>query len=283
MLAGWGSTTAATPSAVALGVTAPFPQFALNEVLRLPPSFMIARTIAEPHRALPFVVGDLVLVSPWLIHHNTLGWSDPERYDPARWRGSAGPHCFHPSASARAAAQPPLSRVPRSLPQSSCPPIPARPGPQRADCPWSSHAALRWCRSGFDINHGGRAAQIRITAGHTSWMRFSAPTTLRPAELALPLPVVLHRFTLGGLHTRSVPSPQARRFLAIGFSPWARRRTACREPPVPCQLLGRTERSVTRRSSRRAPLPSCTAMTSICGVVCRGRTRLVKGWSSGWW
>lgn len=97
VLAGWGSTTAATLSTVSLGIASFSASFAIDEVLRLyPPSFMIARTIVEPHRALPFVVGDLVLASPWLIHRSVRGWPRPQHYDPAQWREQTGLHWFLP-------------------------------------------------------------------------------------------------------------------------------------------------------------------------------------------
>lgn len=97
VLAGWGSTTAAALSAIALGVTAPLPPFAINEVLRLyPPSFMIARVIGQQHPQLPFALGDVVLVSPWLIHRNEVGWSTPNSYEPVRWHHARPPHWFVP-------------------------------------------------------------------------------------------------------------------------------------------------------------------------------------------
>jgi cytochrome P450 len=90
LLAGWGSTTAATVTAMTLGLRAPLAPAALDEVLRLcPPSFMIARTVTERSAAGPFAPGDLVVASPWLIHRNAAGWHDPLRFDPER-RPAAG-------------------------------------------------------------------------------------------------------------------------------------------------------------------------------------------------
>lgn len=85
VLAGWGSTTAATLSALALGVRAPT-RAAVDEVLRLyPPSFMIARRIAEPPpHPLPFLLGDIVLISPWLIHRTPTAWPAADLFDPER-------------------------------------------------------------------------------------------------------------------------------------------------------------------------------------------------------
>jgi hypothetical protein len=98
VLAGWGSTTAATLSALTLGVSPSPSKAVIDEVLRLyPPSFMIARTITEPPPAgLPFARGDLVLVSPWLIHRAPTGWSLPDRYASDRWRRQTGARWFLP-------------------------------------------------------------------------------------------------------------------------------------------------------------------------------------------
>src|SRR4051794_41369367 len=92
-LAGWGSTAAAVLSSLSLGVAERLgEEFVLDEVIRLyPPSFMIARTIAHSSEGQPFRPGDLVLISPWLIHRNPRGWSDPLRFDVSRWHDrSAG-------------------------------------------------------------------------------------------------------------------------------------------------------------------------------------------------
>jgi cytochrome P450 len=88
VLAGWGSTTAATLSALTLGVDASPSKAAVDEVLRLyPPSFMMARTITQPPPpGFPFAREDLVVVSPWLIHRHPAGWPAPRQFDPERWR-----------------------------------------------------------------------------------------------------------------------------------------------------------------------------------------------------
>lgn len=92
VLAGWGSTTAATVSAITLCLRDPLTPGALDEVLRLcPPSFMIARTITTEMSGVPFAPGDLVVVSPWLIHRNEAGWSDPLHFDPDRRPAGGGP------------------------------------------------------------------------------------------------------------------------------------------------------------------------------------------------
>ncbi|PBC70236.1 cytochrome P450 [Streptomyces sp. TLI_235] len=97
VLAGWGSTTAATLSAISLGVRPGAPPSAVDEVLRLyPPSFMIARTVVETRGVLPFDLGDLVVVSPWLIHRHRRGWQQPESFRPDRWRHTSRPYWFMP-------------------------------------------------------------------------------------------------------------------------------------------------------------------------------------------
>lgn len=96
LLAGWGSTTAAAVSAIAL--EAPIHEsFGLQEVLRLfPPSFMIARRIEATNSAYPFAIGDIVLVSPWLIHRSEREWPDANQFDPTRWRQPGAKRAFLP-------------------------------------------------------------------------------------------------------------------------------------------------------------------------------------------
>lgn len=97
ILAGWGSTTAAVLSAVSLGVAPQCNRPALDEVLRMyPPSFMIARRIVEPRRAFPFAAGDLVVISPWLIHRHQRAWARPDEYTLRRWQTTPTPHWFLP-------------------------------------------------------------------------------------------------------------------------------------------------------------------------------------------
>jgi cytochrome P450 len=100
VLAGWGSTAAAITSAISLGVAGDLRgAFVLDEVLRLyPPSFMIGRTVAESRRGLPFERGDILLISPWLIHRSSRGWRAPLDFDPERWKdqGPSTPRWFLP-------------------------------------------------------------------------------------------------------------------------------------------------------------------------------------------
>ncbi|MFF5032232.1 cytochrome P450 [Nocardia salmonicida] len=88
LLAGWGSTTALVLSTSALGASksAALPEVQ-DEVLRLyPPSFMIARRVIEQIPEIPISRGDIVLISPWLIHRNTASWDVPDEFLPTRWR-----------------------------------------------------------------------------------------------------------------------------------------------------------------------------------------------------
>ncbi|MGW4371703.1 cytochrome P450 [Nocardia takedensis] len=99
LLAGWGSTSASILSTLALGAAESAAQPAVqDEVLRLyPPSFMIARRVVEPIPGIPIDIGDIVLISPWLIHRNPAGWSAPDRFLPARrCRDGSGPEWFLP-------------------------------------------------------------------------------------------------------------------------------------------------------------------------------------------
>jgi hypothetical protein len=94
--AGWGSTTAATVSALSLGIDLG-ERFALEEVLRLyPPSFMIARTVTEHTSVYPFELGDLLVMSPWLMHRSRKGWTQPDQFSLQRWRSAPKPPWFLP-------------------------------------------------------------------------------------------------------------------------------------------------------------------------------------------
>lgn len=87
VLSGWGSTTAATLSALThLDAPRSRSRYFLNEVLRLyPPGFMVGRTIVERSPRLPFEIGDTVVVSPWLVHRNRAHWDRADDFDVARW------------------------------------------------------------------------------------------------------------------------------------------------------------------------------------------------------
>jgi hypothetical protein len=97
ILAGWGSTTALTLSALGLGVSRSPSRPVMDEVLRLfPPSFMIARTVTHASVPWPFQKSDVVVVSPWLVQRSPKGWTSPEQFDPERWARSSPPHWYLP-------------------------------------------------------------------------------------------------------------------------------------------------------------------------------------------
>jgi Cytochrome P450 len=97
VLSSWGSTTAATLSALSLDFEANNDRFFLNEAMRLyPSSFLIGRTILDRDGRFPFEVGDLVVVSPWLIHRSNAGWTHPDSFDLNRWKGGSVGDWFIP-------------------------------------------------------------------------------------------------------------------------------------------------------------------------------------------
>ncbi len=60
----------------------------LKEVLRLyPPTPFITRTAIEPHQIRKYDIspGDLVVISPWLIHRHNQFWTDPDAFNPDRF------------------------------------------------------------------------------------------------------------------------------------------------------------------------------------------------------
>ncbi|GAC1479153.1 MAG: cytochrome P450 [Gemmatimonadaceae bacterium] len=63
-----------------------------EEAMRLyPPVWRISRFAREKDRLGEYVVpaGSVVVVSPYLIHHDPAHWPDPERFDPTRFAGDA--------------------------------------------------------------------------------------------------------------------------------------------------------------------------------------------------
>jgi len=61
-----------------------------SESLRVrPPAWIIARRAAEPHRIrnVEIPAGALVLMSPYIVHHDPRFFHDPSAFDPARWLG----------------------------------------------------------------------------------------------------------------------------------------------------------------------------------------------------
>jgi len=64
----------------------------LHESLRLyPPAWAIGRRAVEDHTAdgVTIPAGSVLIVSPWLLHHDPRWWRDPTSFDPDRWLGDA--------------------------------------------------------------------------------------------------------------------------------------------------------------------------------------------------
>lgn len=65
-----------------------FTRAVIDEGMRLyPPVFLIARSAAGPDRIAgrPVRKGDVILISPWLLHRHEKLWRDPEAFVPARF------------------------------------------------------------------------------------------------------------------------------------------------------------------------------------------------------
>lgn len=66
----------------------PYTQAVVSESLRLrPPAWAIGRRAVAEHRAGRYVVprGSIVVVSPWLLHHDRRWWREPLAFRPERW------------------------------------------------------------------------------------------------------------------------------------------------------------------------------------------------------
>jgi cytochrome P450 len=66
----------------------PYTSAVVAESLRLrPPSWAIGRTAVAEYRVGDVVIpaGSTVVVSPWLLHHDSRWWSEPEVFRPERW------------------------------------------------------------------------------------------------------------------------------------------------------------------------------------------------------
>ncbi len=62
----------------------------LHESMRLyPPAWAIGRRVVQDHDAdgVTIPAGSVVIVSPWLLHHDARWWPDPAMFDPDRWLG----------------------------------------------------------------------------------------------------------------------------------------------------------------------------------------------------
>lgn len=69
-----------------------FTRAVIDEALRLyPPVFLIARAAAGPDRiaGLPVRKGDVILISPWLLHRHEKLWHDPDAFIPTRFMSDA--------------------------------------------------------------------------------------------------------------------------------------------------------------------------------------------------
>lgn len=71
----------------------PYAAAVLDEVLRLyPPAWLVTRRSTAPDElaGVPVPEGALVIVSPWIVHHDPACWPDPERFDPTRFLDAEG-------------------------------------------------------------------------------------------------------------------------------------------------------------------------------------------------
>jgi cytochrome P450 len=66
----------------------PLTRAVLDESIRLrPPAWAIGRNVVANHRAGEFTIpsGSVVVVSPWLLHHDERWWPDAGAFRPERW------------------------------------------------------------------------------------------------------------------------------------------------------------------------------------------------------
>jgi len=66
----------------------PYTQAVISESIRLrPPAWAIGRTAVAGHRAYGYAIdrGSIVVVSPWLLHHDPRWWPEPKSFRPERW------------------------------------------------------------------------------------------------------------------------------------------------------------------------------------------------------
>jgi cytochrome P450 len=66
----------------------PYTQAVISESIRLrPPVWAIGRTAVAGYRANGYAIdqGSIVVVSPWLLHHDPRWWPEPEAFRPERW------------------------------------------------------------------------------------------------------------------------------------------------------------------------------------------------------
>lgn len=66
----------------------PYTEAVLSESIRLrPPAWAIGRRAVRDHRARDVTIraGSIVVVSPWLLHHDPRWWPEPDSFRPERW------------------------------------------------------------------------------------------------------------------------------------------------------------------------------------------------------
>ena len=66
----------------------PYTQAVISESIRLrPPAWALGRTAVAGHRANGYAIdqGSIVVVSPWLLHHDPRWWPEPDAFRPERW------------------------------------------------------------------------------------------------------------------------------------------------------------------------------------------------------
>lgn len=81
VVAGWSSLTAMVCSGLTVGIGPDPTESQLDELLRLSsPSWLIARRLVGTADCFPGGVGDLVVVSPWLLHRDPRVWAQPGTY-----------------------------------------------------------------------------------------------------------------------------------------------------------------------------------------------------------
>ncbi len=74
-----------------------FTRAVLDETMRLyPPAFLIARAAAAPDviAGRPVQKGDIVLISPWILHRHEKLWREPNAFDPQRFLTGTPPDRF---------------------------------------------------------------------------------------------------------------------------------------------------------------------------------------------
>jgi unspecific monooxygenase len=71
-----------------------FTRAVVDETMRLyPPAFLIARSASGPDQVagMPVAKGDVILISPWLLHRHEKLWRDPNAFIPERFLAPAPP------------------------------------------------------------------------------------------------------------------------------------------------------------------------------------------------